>query len=146
MPAVLAALTGAWSPLAALIAAVGILAITLCHAETASRFREPGGTYLYAREAFGPAVGFQMGWLSFWIRVTSMAANLNVFVDYLGQMAPAAGAGASAHRLDRGVEQVAGAALGLDEARMRRVGLDLAAQAQDLHVDRAVVDLGVVQS
>src|SRR5687768_7811374 len=93
MPAVLAALTGAWSPLAALIAAVGILAITLCHAETASRFREPGGTYLYAREAYGHAVGFQMGWLSFWIRVTSMGANLNVFVNYLGQIIPAAGTG-----------------------------------------------------
>src|SRR5688572_2593130 len=94
MPAVLAALTGAWSPLAALIAAVGILAITLCHAETASRFREPGGTYLYAREAYGRSVGFQMGWLSFWIRATSMGANLNVFVDYLGQMVPAAAGGA----------------------------------------------------
>lgn len=93
MPAVLAALTGAWSPLAALIAALGILAITLCHAETASRFREPGGSYLYAREAYGHAIGFQAGWLSFWIRVTSMAANLNVFVDYLGQLVPVAGVG-----------------------------------------------------
>ena len=58
----------------------------------ASRFREPGGTYLYAREAFGRSVGFQAGWLSFWIRVTSMGANLNVFVDYLAQFAPAAAA------------------------------------------------------
>lgn len=94
MPAVLAALTGAWSPLAALLAGLGILAITLCHAEVASRFREPGGSYLYAREAYGRVVGFQMGWLSFWIRTTSMAANLNVFVDYLGQVAPGAAGGA----------------------------------------------------
>ena len=94
MPAVLAAATGAWSPLAALFAALGILLITLCHAEVASRFREAGGTYLYAREAYGRQVGFQMGWLSFWIRVTSMGANLNVFVDYLGQLAPSLGAGA----------------------------------------------------
>jgi APA family basic amino acid/polyamine antiporter len=93
MPAVLAALTGAWSPLAALLAGLGILAITLCHAEVASRFKEPGGTYLYAREAYGRPVGFQMGWLSFWIRTTSMGANLNVFVDYLGQVAPGAGVG-----------------------------------------------------
>jgi len=93
MPAVLAALTGAWSPVVALLAGLGILAITLCHAEVASRFQEPGGTYLYAREAYGRAVGFQAGWLSFWIRVTSMGANLNVFVDYLGQMAPSAAIG-----------------------------------------------------
>src|SRR5688500_250938 len=93
MPAVLAGLVGAWSPLAALIAALGILAITLCHAETASRFSAPGGSYLYAHEAYGRTVGFQMGWLSFWIRVTAMGANLNVFVDYLGQVAPGAGIG-----------------------------------------------------
>lgn len=89
MPAVLAALTGAWSPLAVLLAALGILFIVLCHAEVASRFREPGGAYLYAREAFGGFVGFQAGWLGFWIRTTSMGANLNVFVNYLAEMAPA---------------------------------------------------------
>jgi APA family basic amino acid/polyamine antiporter len=93
MPAVLAALTGAWSPVVALLAGLGILAITLCHAEVASRFKEPGGSYLYAREAYGRSVGFQMGWLSFWIRTTSMGANLNVFVDYLGQVAPAVAVG-----------------------------------------------------
>lgn len=92
MPAVLAGLTGAWSPVTALLGGLGILAILLCHAEVASRFKEAGGTYLYAREAFGRGVGFQAGWLSFWIRVTSMAANLNVFVDYLAQLVPAAGA------------------------------------------------------
>ncbi|HVR71574.1 MAG TPA: APC family permease [Vicinamibacteria bacterium] len=89
MPAVLAALTGAWSPLAVLLGAAGILSIVLCHAEVASRFREPGGTYLYARVAFGGFVGFQAGWLGFWIRVTSMGANLNVFVSYLAELAPA---------------------------------------------------------
>ena len=94
MPAVLAALTGAWSPVTSILGGLGILTILLCHAEVASRFTDPGGSYLYAREAFGPAVGYQMGWLSFWIRVTSMAANLNVFVDYLGQLVPAAGVAA----------------------------------------------------
>jgi amino acid transporter len=94
MPAVLAALTGAWSPLTSILGGLGILTILLCHAEVASRFSDAGGTYLYAREAFGRAVGFQAGWLSFWIRVTSMAANLNVFVDYLGQLVPAAGVAA----------------------------------------------------
>ena len=94
MPAALAGLTGAWSPVTALLGGLGILAILLCHAEVASRFQDAGGTYLYAREAFGRGVGFQAGWLSFWIRVTSMAANLNVFVDYLAQLVPVAGAAA----------------------------------------------------
>ena len=91
MPAVLAGLTGAWSPVTAILGGLGILTVLLCHAEVASRFTEPGGTYLYARQAFGRAIGFQAGWLSFWIRVTSMAANLNVFADYLAQLLPATG-------------------------------------------------------
>jgi len=93
LPAVLAGLTGAWSPLAYLLAGVGMLAIVLCHAEVASRFTEAGGPYLYAREAFGTFVGVQAGWLSFCIRVTSMGANLNIFTDYLTQILPAAGQG-----------------------------------------------------
>jgi amino acid transporter len=90
MPATLAGLTGAASPLAALAAGAGILAIVLCFAEVASRFRDAGGPYLYAREAFGPVVGFQAGWLTFWIRVTAAAANLNVFALYLAELTPAA--------------------------------------------------------
>jgi amino acid transporter len=93
MPSDQARLTGAWSPLVALVAGLGILTIVLCFAEVASRFQEPGGPYLYAREAFGPFVGFEAGWLTFWIRVTAVAANLNVFADYLARVAPAAGQG-----------------------------------------------------
>ncbi len=83
MPAVLAAATGVWSPLLGLLVGLGVLAVVLCFAEVASRFPDPGGPYLYAREAFGPFVGFEAGWLTFWIRATALAANLNVFVDYL---------------------------------------------------------------
>jgi len=91
MPAQQAALTGAWSPLAYLIAGLGVLTIVLCFAEVGSRFNEPGGPYLYSRAAFGSFVGFQAGWLTFWIRVTALAANLNVFVSYLSQVLPGAG-------------------------------------------------------
>jgi amino acid transporter len=88
MPASQAALTGAWSPLAWLLAGLGVLTIVLCFAEVASRFQEAGGPYLYVRESFGPFLGFQAGWLTFWIRVLSLAANLNVFVQYLGEVLP----------------------------------------------------------
>jgi amino acid transporter len=89
LPSSQAALTGAWSPLVALAAGLGVMTIVLCFAEVASRFPDAGGPYLYAREAFGPAVGFQAGWLTFWIRVTALAANLNVFVEYSAVLAPA---------------------------------------------------------
>jgi amino acid transporter len=93
MPSDQARLAGAWSPLVALIAGAGVLTIVLCFAEVASRFQDAGGPYLYARDAFGPFVGFEAGWLTFWIRVTAVAANLNVFVDYLARLFPATGQG-----------------------------------------------------
>ena len=43
MPATIAALTGAWSPLAVLLAGLGILPIVLCFAEVGSRFDAAGG-------------------------------------------------------------------------------------------------------
>jgi amino acid transporter len=85
MPDDIARLCGVLSPLAYLLAGLGILAVVLSFAEVASRFDEAGGPYLYARSAFGPLVGFQAGWLTFWIRTTAVAANLNIFVDYLAQ-------------------------------------------------------------
>ena len=91
MPAAVAALTGAWSPLAVLAAGLGIFPIVLCFAEVGSRFDAGGGPYLYAREAFGPGAGFQVGWLLLWTRLLSGAAVLNVLVSYLAQLVPWAG-------------------------------------------------------
>ena len=91
LPATLAALTGAWSPVAVLLAGLGIFPIVLCFAEVGSRFDAAGGPYLYARTAFGPAVGFHVGWLLLWTRLLSGAAVLNVLVAYLAQLLPWAG-------------------------------------------------------
>ena len=94
MPAAVAALTGQWSPLAVLAAGLGIFPIVLCFAEVGSRFDAGGGPYLYAREAFGPGAGFQVGWLLLWTRLLSGAAVLNVLVAYLGELVPWVGTGA----------------------------------------------------
>src|SRR5688572_31072035 len=75
MPAQIAELVGPGSPLAFLLAGLGILLVVLCFSEVSSRFTEAGGPYLYARDAFGRDVGFQAGWLTFWIRATATAAN-----------------------------------------------------------------------
>ncbi len=94
MPARLAELLGTASPWGYVIAGLFTLVIVLCFAEVASRFQEAGGPYLYTRASYGPLVGFEVGWLTYWVRVTAVAANLNVFSEYLGQLVPAAGAGA----------------------------------------------------
>ncbi|HEV2386794.1 MAG TPA: amino acid permease [Candidatus Acidoferrales bacterium] len=90
LPAVLAVLVGASSPIAYLIAGAGIAVIALCFAEVASRFRAAGGPYLYAREAFGPFAGLQIAWINWLARIAPAAANANLFVLYLGELwAPA---------------------------------------------------------
>ncbi len=91
LPSTLAGFAGEWSPLTVLIAGVGILVIVLCFAEVGSRFDEPGGPYLYTRKAFGPAVGFQIGWLHIWTRLISAAAVLNVLSAYIAPLIPWAG-------------------------------------------------------
>lgn len=44
------------------LAGLAVLLIVLCYAEAASRFDEPGGAYVYAREAWGDLAGFEVGW------------------------------------------------------------------------------------
>jgi amino acid transporter len=91
LPSALAALTGPWSPLAVLIAGACIFLVLLCFAEVGSRFDQAGGPYLYAREAFGPIVGFQIGWLLVATRLLGCAAALNILIDYLTPVFPAVG-------------------------------------------------------
>jgi amino acid transporter len=91
LPSSVAALTGAWSPLAVLIAGAGVFLVLLCFAEVGSRFDQAGGPYLYAREAFGPIVGFQVGWLLIANRLLGCAAALNILIVYLTPVVPAVG-------------------------------------------------------
>lgn len=51
LPAAAAALVGGASLWATLAAGLAVALLALCFAEAASRFDEPGGGYLYAREA-----------------------------------------------------------------------------------------------
>jgi basic amino acid/polyamine antiporter, APA family len=92
LPSTVANLVGARSPLAVLIAGCSIFIVILCFAEVGSRFEDVGGPYLYSREAFGPAVGFQIGWLQIWSRLLSGAASLNILVSYLALLVPDVGA------------------------------------------------------
>ena len=74
---------------ATLFAGFLCLLIALCFAEVGSRFRGTGGPYLYARSAFGDFAGFQVGWMTWWVGVTSWAALANAFVMALSHFAPA---------------------------------------------------------
>jgi hypothetical protein len=52
----------------------------------------------------------------------------------------------SVNHLDRGAKHITGSALSDDEFGLRRIGLNLAAQSQNLDVDRTVVDFIVVHA
>ena len=93
LPATVAALAGAASPAAYLLAACLMALVVLCFAEAGSLFEETGGPYIYAREAFGPFFGFQVGWMFFLSRLAASAAIVNAFAAYLGYFWPAAAAG-----------------------------------------------------
>lgn len=90
LPMIIAGMLGASSQLGYLAAAAGIAVIVLCFAEVSAQFRSAGGPYLYAREAFGPFVGLQIGWVTWLMRIAATGANANLFVLYLGAIwAPA---------------------------------------------------------
>jgi amino acid transporter len=77
LPSQVAAEIGPWGPLAFM--AIGLLSISiaLCFAEAGSRFETTGGPYLPARAAFGRFVGFEVGWMMWFARVTSHASVVN---------------------------------------------------------------------
>ncbi len=83
LPSKVYALIGTYSLIAFVACAVVVAMIILCFAEVSSRFDETGGPYLYAREAFAPAVAFEVGWLIWLARVTAFAANCNLMINYL---------------------------------------------------------------
>ena len=90
LPSVVSGYVGRAGPWAYLAAAAGVGVIMACFAEVGSRFREAGGPYLYAREAFGRFAGIQVAWVAWLVRLTAAAANANLFVIYLGEFWPAA--------------------------------------------------------
>src|SRR5437879_8152141 len=90
LPSLVAGLVGGAAPLAYLAAAAGMGVIMACFAEVASRFREAGGPYLYARVAFGRFAGFGIAWLTWLARLTAAAGNANLFVIYLAEFWPRA--------------------------------------------------------
>jgi basic amino acid/polyamine antiporter, APA family len=93
LPAKVHGLIGTWSLIAFIACAVIISFIVICYAEVSSRFTATGGPYLYAREAFGSLVGFEVGWLYWIVRVTTFAANCNLLITYFGFFVPDANEG-----------------------------------------------------
>lgn len=103
LPAKVTGLIGSYSLFAFILCAVIVAFIVLCFAEVSSRFQSTGGMYLYAKEAFGSVVGFEVGWLYWVVRVATFAANCNALLIYLGFFIPGANQGYTRIALITGV-------------------------------------------
>jgi len=77
LPSDVATQVGPWGPAAFMAIGLLSLSIALCFAEVGSRFDTTGGPYLPARAAFGRFVGFEIGWMMWFARVTSHASVVN---------------------------------------------------------------------
>jgi amino acid transporter len=93
LPSKVFALAGSASILAFLACAACVILIVLAFAEVASRFSGSGGPYLYAAEAYGPVMGFTVGWLVWLARVTAFSANCSLLPNYLDLLLPGAASG-----------------------------------------------------
>ena len=93
LPGKAAAQMGPASVLALLTGAALCLLIALCFAEVGSRFRGTGGAYLYAKEAFGDFIGFEVGWMTCCVAVIAWAALSVGFTKVLGHFIPAISSG-----------------------------------------------------
>ena len=84
LPSQVAAQVGGWGPVAFLAVGLASLLVALCFAELGSRFEQTGGSYLYARAAFGRFVAFEIGWMQWVARITSQAGIANGIALALG--------------------------------------------------------------
>lgn len=93
LPAAAAALLGPASLWAVMLAGLAAALLVLCFAEASSHFDQPGGAYLYTREAFGRFVGFEVGWMTWLTRVAAIASVADGLVQAGAYLWPWAGSG-----------------------------------------------------
>ncbi len=88
LPGKLAAVTGSFSILIFAICGLLCLAIALCFAEMGGIYQETGGAYIYARNTFGPMIGFMVGWMMWLSAIIGWAAMARGLLLYLRFFSP----------------------------------------------------------
>lgn len=93
LPVAAALLLGPASVWAILVAGFAVLLLVLCFAEASSLFDRPGGAIVYTQAAFGDFVGFEVGWMTWIARISSIAGLSVFFARAVGYIWPAAKSG-----------------------------------------------------
>lgn len=88
LPGQVASLVGNWGLAVYLMVALIVLSIGWCYAQCASNFTKNGGAYLYAKEAFGDFIGFEIGVMRWFVGMIAWAALTSGFLVALGSLYP----------------------------------------------------------
>ncbi len=88
LPGKLDALAGKWGVLIYLLVATIVISIAWCFAQCATRYQKNGGAYLYAKEAFGPFIGFEIGLMRLFSGMVAWATLAVGFLTALGTLFP----------------------------------------------------------
>lgn len=88
LPALVAAMLGAGSPLAFLVCAVAMGFVVTSFAIAGSRVSLTGGLYAYVEVAFGRYIGFLAGVLFFLTAILSVSGVVSIFADTVAAMVP----------------------------------------------------------
>src|SRR3569832_707325 len=93
IPSEVNAVVGRASPIAMILAGLGMGMVMGCFAEVASQFKGAGGAYLYSKTALGDFAGTQVAWFSLLAPIGACAASVNLFVSFLAGFWPPVSSG-----------------------------------------------------
>ncbi|MCF6155306.1 MAG: amino acid permease [Candidatus Brocadia sp.] len=89
LPGQLSGLAGSYALWMFPLCGILCFAIALCFAEMGGMYNKTGGAYLYAKDAFGPFVGFFVGWMIWLSSIVGWASVASGFELYLRYFLPA---------------------------------------------------------
>lgn len=90
LPGKMMSLVGNWCIVVYIFVALLVLSIAWCFSQCATLFNRNGGAYVYAREAFGNFIGFEIGIMRWAIGIVGWASIMVGFITALSSIWPAA--------------------------------------------------------
>jgi amino acid transporter len=88
LPGQVAATAGQWGLAVYIAVALIVMSLGWCYVQCASHFSRNGGVYLYAKEAFGDFVGFEVGLMRWVVGMIAWASLTVGFILALGSLYP----------------------------------------------------------
>lgn len=88
LPGKAAGIVGNWALLVYFVVATIVMAIAWCFCKCASHFTRNGGSYLYAKEAFGDFIGFEIGFMRWAVSMIAWASLTVGFITALSAFYP----------------------------------------------------------